>query len=628
MLPALLLGLGLVAGDPGAMPADDARDVDVRRAYDAARKATPRDADAQVALALWCERNGLTAERLEHLARAVQANPAHAVARALLGQVRVGEHWVRAGDSAESDAAQAAALAEYNGLRAKAAMTADAQWELAVWCEQHGLQPEARAHLTAVVRLDPNRDAAWKRLGYKKMHGGWWTDEQLAEARAAREAQQRANRAWMPRLKKWKADLGDPRRRAIAEKALAGISDPLAAPAIWQTFALGNADDQRRAVQLLGQLDAPHATYGLATLAVNTPTDEIGRAAVETIARRDARGVIDPLIDLVRQPVRYELRQGSRQGSTVDYELVVESDDEIHVRTYEGQQLAAPPPRLFAEDMPFDPRFGQFSPLYGIGLTGNGYVLASQRDAEIARVVSRNDERMQRDFQRVQADIQRIDAINARATFQKERALLALRGLTGQDFGEDREGWRKWWADEQGITYRSPQEKPKRITTSLVSAESLHSCFAAGTPVHTKLGPKPIETLQVGDQVLALDVRSGALDFQPIVAAYHNPPNETLRIRLDAETIVATPIHRFWVAGRGWVMARDLKAGDSVRLLNGVATVSAVERDTVQPVFNLEVASGHTFFVGDAGTLVHDNSPVLPVPRPFDALADSLAATP
>jgi hypothetical protein len=36
-------------------------------------------------------------------------------------------------------------------------------------------------------------------------------------------------------------------------------------------------------------------------------------------------------------------------------------------------------------------------------------------------------------------------------------------------------------------------------------------------------------------------------------------------------------------------------------------------------VFNLEVTGGHDFFVGSAGTLVHDHTKVEPVDRPVDA---------
>jgi hypothetical protein len=39
-------------------------------------------------------------------------------------------------------------------------------------------------------------------------------------------------------------------------------------------------------------------------------------------------------------------------------------------------------------------------------------------------------------------------------------------------------------------------------------------------------------------------------------------------------------------------------------------------------VYNLEVARGGSFFVGRCGALVHDNSLVRPVDRPFDLPAD------
>ena len=73
--------------------------------------------------------------------------------------------------------------------------------------------------------------------------------------------------------------------------------------------------------------------------------------------------------------------------------------------------------------------------------------------------------------------------------------------------------------------------------------------------------------------------KTGELKYQPIVTAYHNPPNATLRIELGSETIVATGIHRFWKAGQGWVMARELKAGDALRTLGGLAVVKSVEKE-------------------------------------------------
>jgi hypothetical protein len=55
------------------------------------------------------------------------------------------------------------------------------------------------------------------------------------------------------------------------------------------------------------------------------------------------------------------------------------------------------------------------------------------------------------------------------------------------------------------------------------------------------------------------------------------------------------------------------------------STFTAVDADEVQPVFNLEVADEHSFFVGEQAALVHDNSPIQPTSEPFDA-APALAA--
>jgi hypothetical protein len=147
------------------------------------------------------------------------------------------------------------------------------------------------------------------------------------------------------------------------------------------------------------------------------------------------------------------------------------------------------------------------------------------------------------------------------------------------------------------------------------------TCFAAGTPVHTLDGPRPIEAIQVGDQVLTQDAATGALSFQPVVFRHHNPPGKTLRVALaGGESLVCSVYHRFWRAGRGWAMARELKPGDTLRTLGGLVRVAGVETDSIQPLYNLDVAASRTFFAGTRNVLVHDNT--LPDHRlePFDAV--------
>ena len=229
-------------------------------------------ADAQVGLALWCEAHGLDAERARHLALAVLAAPHHARARALLGMVRDGSEWRRPEEVAErlrADQDRVAALAEYDARRGQTPDTADAHWRLALWCEQRKLPDEARAHLTAVTRLDPSREAAWKRLGCKRYQGRWMTPEQIAAEKAEADAQQRADRHWNSHLKALKRRLGGEQTRDAAELELAELDEPRAARAVWGVFVTRSESDQRLAADLLGQLDGTDATVALTVCSKN-----------------------------------------------------------------------------------------------------------------------------------------------------------------------------------------------------------------------------------------------------------------------------------------------------------------------------------------------------------------------
>ena len=241
--------------------------------------------------------------------------------------------------------------------------------------------------------------------------------------------------------------------------------------------------------------------------------------------------------------------------------------------------------------------------------------------------------------QQLASDVAELEKVNASVRSLNEPTLHALGAVTGKDFGDNPAAWSKWWTDQQGYVFAQAQttdkptiveDIPSGYTPTAVPQVTNgplvnigHSCFAAGTSVRTIDGDRPIESVRPGDLVLVQDIRTGALGYQAVVNAYHNPPSSTWKVKLGRadDSVVATAIHRFWKAGQGWTMTRDLKAGDLVRTLGGVAEVSAVDPDRVQPVFNLEVGEGHNFLVGKLGALVHDNSLIEPTPDPFDAPA-------
>ena len=209
--------------------------------------------------------------------------------------------------------------------------------------------------------------------------------------------------------------------------------------------------------------------------------------------------------------------------------------------------------------------------------------------------------------QQLARDVQALDAYNARIQEMNTYVREVLVQAIGKDLGPERTAWEKWLVDLFGYSYApaddsqkpsfyedvpleyQPQDSPVLVSAPQLQAIEIsrHSCFGAGTPVQTIDGPRPIETLRFGDQVLSQNSKTGELKYEPLLAVYHNPPNATLRIELERDTIVATGIHRLWKSGRGWVMARELKPGDSLRTLDGISVVKCVKKERVQPVFNL-----------------------------------------
>jgi Pretoxin HINT domain len=174
------------------------------------------------------------------------------------------------------------------------------------------------------------------------------------------------------------------------------------------------------------------------------------------------------------------------------------------------------------------------------------------------------------------------------------------------------------WCEAHGLT----AERLKHLAQAIVSGINVtrRSWFGAGTMVRTLSGLQAIERLEVGDPALTQSTKTGALAYKAVRRTHHSPPSKTFRITLGDETIVSSLFHRFWKAGSGWVMARDLKSGEPIRTLSGKVNVTSIEEGQIEPVFNLDVADDGDFVGGGAGALVHDNTfPDLRA-QPFDAI--------
>jgi YD repeat-containing protein len=140
-------------------------------------------------------------------------------------------------------------------------------------------------------------------------------------------------------------------------------------------------------------------------------------------------------------------------------------------------------------------------------------------------------------------------------------------------------------------------------------------CFVAGTEVRTDHGLVPIEEIEVGDLVWAGDEVTGDEALRPVVQVFINEGSAILDLEVvDAagasEVLGTTGEHPFYVEGRGFVEAHRLELGDRVIATDDrVLTIASTTwRATTDTVFNLEVEDFHTYFVGESGAWVHNNS--------------------
>ena len=126
-------------------------------------------------------------------------------------------------------------------------------------------------------------------------------------------------------------------------------------------------------------------------------------------------------------------------------------------------------------------------------------------------------------------------------------------------------------------------------------------CFAAGTPLLTSDGEKPIEQVRVGDLVLARSEHEpqGPVDAKPVLEVFSGVA-PILELRVRDRLIRTTAKHPFYVAGKGWVSACRLQPYDVLHSHDNqeVAVKSVSDAHEVVPVYNIRVADYCTYFVG------------------------------
>jgi Pretoxin HINT domain len=599
-------------------------------------------AERLVADALRAEITGDAARRAELLSKAINAAPDYAPARWQCGQVCDSGQWLPV-DQAQQAAAADPKRAEYLRLRAAGGDTLGGQLALARWSRKNGLDDEARFHWASVLARDPNNDDAQHALGVRWFHGRLMTFAEIDTAKERAREFRAAAKEFAPQVARWERLLsaGDLNSRDLALGEIRALHDPGSIPALedvtLDSHLATNAEFERTMqmglalIEALDQMPGQPATNSLIRHAVTAPVRSVRVAAIAALKKRPPHDYLPLLLAALSMPIESSFRVATDADGSVHYWCSLYREGPDADWSFEARRSAMQFDLAGPLDVTIDDRIRKTKSVVRIPAATNPAVTA-----EMAAVAVQNQRRF--GAQAVSAE-QQVAAMN-RAIEDANRPIYpVLVATTGQEIGENPRAWWDWWNDYNEYSsdgakpvYERHAEKstyryyrPPREGTYVIDPPPppprRYSCFAAGTLVQAKTGERAIETLGIGELVLAQDADTGELAYKPIIGRTVRPPSEFLKLSVGGEELQATLGHPLWVDGVGWRMAKQLADGAILHSVNGPVRVDAVAEADEAEAYNLIVADFNTYFVGKSGILVHDNTPR----EPTTALVPGLA---
>ena len=329
------------------------------------------------------------------------------------------------------------ALAEYQRRSRKAPDTVAAHRELAAWCTEQKLLDEAKHHLKRLLELDPSDERARLSLGYQRHGNRWMSREQIMQERgmvlyegkyrtpqdvALRKLQEQHEQAeadWYGNLKLWKGWLNNRRTERVreAERAITGITDPRAVPALLKWLE-SERDEWTRRMLLETMHAIPHSdvTKKLVQLSVESDNPEERVQCIDYLLRQRSPVSLTPYVKYLTSKRSNNVivnRAGYAMGQLGNKDAISPLIDRLitrhkyRIRPEDEAQINA-----------------NFSPTAAGG--GGGL----QMGGKGPKFVTKNHKN--------------LDVL---------RALGAL--SDGQDFGYDPVAWRRWFVNEQQYEYYS-----------------------------------------------------------------------------------------------------------------------------------------------------------------------------
>lgn len=624
-------------------------------------------AERMLAAAGEAEIDGDSAQCFSLLREAVRVAPEYPQARWQLGQIQVDGKWL-AVEEAQRRAAANPRQGEYRELRKAHGESPAGQLALARWCRKNDLAAEARFHWASVLSVEPGNQEALRAVDMRWQNGQLLTRDDIAQQKEQLRDAKRAIKRWSPTIARWRRDVAgnDDAKRDAALNEIRALAALDVIPAL-EEVTLGRDANQKKPpdecrlisaafLEALAKMPDQTATKSLLRHAVSSPMSDARASAVEALKPRPQNDFIPALLGALSMPIESSFQVVTNPDGSVHY---------THSLYREGAE----------QDWSFDTRLSAMQ--HNLG--GHWYIhdpktsaveIGPPTESEATLAPRKTDvaARYQNYYGSTAAVTER-QVWNANQAAERLNAIIIsiLKAVTGLERGDAPSDWWNWWrkqneyyapddrpidrryySDTDSYYYGYPKysvRQPRRPPgSSNMSAKVLtgqerysppsmsredhvrllrsQSCFAKGTLVWTKTGQQPIQTLELGDLVLAQNVNSGELAYKPVIGRTVRPPSEILKLSLGDETLRTTRGHPLWVAGVGWQMAKELGDGAILHGVTGSPRVQSVESDGKEEAYNLVVAEFNTYFVGESGVLVHDNTPR----RPTRAIAPGLAA--
>ena len=542
------------------------------------------------------EADGKPEVRSENLQQALSVAPDYAPAHWEVGEIRSGDQWVSIDDAAKHDA-HSEKLDEYRKLRDETAGTLDAQLKLARWCEKAGLKEQQRAHLMFALQLDPKCKEAIAKLDLIRYRGSLVSKAKLDDVKAKAKESLSESNEWKTTAYHWRQKLQDGTKSERAEvlRQIAEVRDPAAIGALEKELNNSGETAALAVIDALTAMPQQVATESLLRAAIFSQFSEVRHRAAYSLRSRSLYSYAPLLIAAFKAPIEVEYNVLNFDANNFTHQLrlsrAAADHEDVNIQ-YASSTFTSPVVRV-----------------------GQGSVTSPvPPDSSAMRTMQTAAQQQQK----VAAVVQNVKHINEQTV--ADNAVLAdiMQTATDQQLGDDPQDWWNWWydyndyarPDDVNLTSNSSNyvsTNPRYQYSYTPSGYSRPECFVAGTSVWTTSGPMPIEQVKIGELVLSQDSETGELAYKPVLGKTIRQASPLVETHLGDTLIRSTRGHPFWVDGKGWQMAKELKAGQWLHTVHGPVQIDSAEPSDEAVCYNLIVADFHDYFVSAAKVLVHDN---------------------